>query len=91
MLNRVAYREKRWAARFFVAQIPERLYNEEKMSPASIGGGKAQITGGEHISRLVETPTEVVLPVAKPERRRYNKFLCAKDFGMYVYDNKCSF
>ena len=47
--------------------------NEEKMSPASIGGAsKAQITGGEHISRLVETPTEVVLPVAKPERRRYN-------------------
>ena len=41
------------------------------MSPTSIGGGKAQITGGEHISRLVETPTEVVLPVAKPERRRY--------------------
>ena len=43
------------------------------MSPASIGGGKAQITGGEHISRLVETPTEVVLPVAKPDRRRYNE------------------
>ena len=47
-------------------------YNEAKMSPTSIGGGKAKITGGEHISRLVETPTEVVLPVAKPEQRRYS-------------------
>ena len=43
------------------------------MSPVSIDGGKAQITGGEHISRFVETPTEVVLPVAKPERRRYKR------------------
>ena len=44
-----------------------------KRCPRHYRWGKAQITGGEHISRLVETPTEVVLPVAKPERRRYNK------------------
>jgi len=35
--------------------------------------GLGQITGGEHISRLVETPTDEVLPTAKPEQRRYEK------------------
>ena len=34
--------------------------------------GLGQITGGEHISRLVETLTEEVLPLAKLEQRRYN-------------------
>ena len=34
--------------------------------------GRAQTTGGEHISPFVETPTEEVLPTAKPERRRYH-------------------
>ena len=35
--------------------------------------GLGQITGGEHISRLVETLTEEVLPLAKLYQRRYNK------------------
>ncbi len=38
------------------------------MSPTSAGGGTNTKTGGEHISRLVETP----LPMAKLEQRRYN-------------------
>ncbi len=36
------------------------------MSPTSAGGGTNTKTGGEHISRLVETP-----PMAKLEQRRY--------------------
>ena len=34
--------------------------------------GLGQIIGGEHISRLVETLIEEVLPLAKLEQRRYN-------------------
>ena len=42
------------------------------MSPHFCKWGLGQITGGEHISRLVETLIEEVLPTAKLERRRYN-------------------
>ncbi len=39
------------------------------MSPTSAGGGTNTKTGGEHISRLVETPRGM----AKLEQRRYKK------------------
>ena len=48
------------------------------MSPTSAGGGTNTKTGGEHISRLVETQVEV-LPMAKLEQRRYN-YLQRRDF-----------
>ena len=49
------------------------LYNSAKDVPHLQKCGLGQITGGEHISRLVETLIEEVLPTAKLERRRYNE------------------
>ena len=49
-------------------------YNSAKDVPLFYKWGLGQITGGEHISRLVEAPTDEVLPTAKPEQRRYNIF-----------------
>ena len=46
-------------------------YNSAKDVPHFCKLGLGQITGGEHISRLVETLTEEVLPLAKLEKRRY--------------------
>ena len=51
----------------------EKEYNSAKDVPHFCKWGLGQITGGEHISRLVETLIEEVLPTAKLERRRYNK------------------
>jgi hypothetical protein len=48
-------------------------YNSAKNVPHFCKWGIGQITGGEHISRLVETLIEEVLPTAKLERRRYKK------------------
>ena len=48
-------------------------YNSAKNVPHFCKWGIGQITGGEHISRLVETLIEEVLPTAKQERRRYKK------------------
>ena len=47
------------------------IYNSEKDVPHFCKWGLGQITGGEHISSLVETLIEEVLPSAKLERRRY--------------------
>ena len=47
-------------------------YNSAKDVPNFCKWGLGQITGGEHISRLVETLTEEVLPLAKLYQRRYN-------------------
>ena len=51
---------------------PYLAYNSAKDVPHFCKWGLGQITGGEHISRLVETLIEEVLPTAKLERRRYN-------------------
>ena len=50
-----------------------KYYNSAKDVPNFCKWGLGLITGGEHISRLVETLIEEVLPTAKLERRRYNK------------------
>ena len=56
-------------------------YNSAKDVPHFCKWGLGQITtGGEHISRLVETLTEEVLPLAKLYQRRYNDTLeCIAD------------
>ena len=48
-------------------------YNSAKDVPRFCKWRLGRITGGGHISHLVATLTEEVLPVAKLERRRYNK------------------
>ncbi|SHF12944.1 hypothetical protein SAMN02745190_01918 [Schwartzia succinivorans DSM 10502] len=48
------------------------VYNSVKDVSHFWKWGLGLITGGEHISRLVETLTEEVLPLAKLEQRRYD-------------------
>ena len=63
-----------------LAVLMKKIYNSAKDVPhfcpkglaARRKWGLGQITGGEHISRLVETLTEEVLPLAKLYQRRYN-------------------
>ncbi|MBE6097657.1 MAG: HAD family hydrolase [Schwartzia succinivorans] len=43
-----------------------------------------QLTGGARVSRLVETPTEEVLPTAKPEQRRYKAIFFDRDGTLNV-------
>jgi len=55
-----------------LAVLMKKIYNSAKDVPHFCKWGLGQITGGEHISRLVETLTEEVLPLAKLYQRRYN-------------------
>ena len=50
-----------------LAVLMKKIYNSAKDVPHFCKCGLGQITGGEHISRLVETLTEEVLPLAKLE------------------------
>ena len=55
------------------------------MSPTSISGGGKLLTGGELISPASLKRQEEVLPTAKLEQRRYNKFGRMTD-GKFISD-----
>ena len=60
-------------------------YNSAKDVPHFCKWGLRQITGGEHISRLVETLTEEVLPLAKLDQMRYKRIFAKSR----IFDTAC--